>query len=152
MSTYHLAQLNIGHLVAPKDSPIVADFVNNIDRINALADAAPGFVWRLQDDEGNALDFRIFDEQTLVNMSVWEDLETLYEYVYKTAHVEFISRRKEWFHLIDEQYMVLWWIPAGHIPTVEEAAERLTMLREKGPTAEAFTFKKKFPAPVDAAR
>ena len=144
MPQYHLAQLNIGHLIAPKDSPLVADFVNNLDRINALADEAPGFVWRLQSEEGNALDFRVFDENTLVNMSVWEDIETLYDYVYKTAHVEFVKRRKEWFHFMKDPFMVLWWIPAGHTPTLEEAEERLILLREKGPTAEAFTFKKSF--------
>ena len=148
MPNFHLAQLNIGHMKAPMDDPLVADFVNNLDRINALADAAPGFVWRLQSDAGNAMDFRIFDDQTLVNMSVWEDVDSLHAYVYKSAHVEIMRRRKEWFHLMDEMYMVLWWIPAGHIPTLEEAGERLTMLREHGPSPEAFTFKQTFPVPV----
>lgn len=142
---HHLAQLNIAHSKAPMDSPLLADFVNNIDRINALADEAPGFVWRLQSEDGNALEFRIFDDHTLVNMSVWEDIESLKEYTYKSAHVEIMKRRKEWFHLMDEMYMVLWWIPAGHIPTIEEAAERLELLRANGPSAEAFTFKQAFP-------
>ena len=145
---HHLAQLNIGHAKAPMDSPLLADFVSNLDRINALADEAPGFVWRLQSEDGNALEFRIFDEHTLVNMSVWEDVESLREYTYKSAHVEIMKRRKEWFHLMDEMYMVLWWIPAGHIPTIEEAAERLELLRANGPTAEAFTFKQAFPEPT----
>jgi len=145
---HHLAQLNIGHAKAPMDSPLMADFVNNLDRINALADQAPGFVWRLKSEDGNALEFRIFDEHTLVNMSVWVDVESLKEYTYKSAHVEIMRRRKEWFHLMDEMYMVLWWIPAGHIPTIEEAAERLELLRANGPSAEAFTFKQAFPKPT----
>ena len=145
--SYHLAQLNIGEMIAPMDSPLVADFVNNLDRINALADEAPGFIWRLQSEGGNAMEYRIFDENTLVNMSVWEDRDSLFAYVYQSAHVEFIRRRKEWFHHMKELFMVLWWIPEGHIPTIEEARDRLMHLREQGPTPHAFTFKKFFPAP-----
>ena len=145
---HHLAQLNIGHAKAPMDSPSMADFVNNLDRINALADEAPGFVWRLQSEDGNVLDFRIFDDNTLVNMSVWEDVESLKEYTYKSAHVEIMRRRKEWFSRLREAYTVLWWIPAGHIPTIEEAAEKLELLRANGPSAEAFTFKQAYPKPT----
>ena len=138
---YHLAQLNIGVMKAPLDSPLLADFFNNLVRINALADGAPGFVWRLQSESGNATAYRIFDDITLVNMSVWEDMTSLHNYVYKSAHVEFVSRRKEWFHHMSEMYMVLWWIPEGHIPPLEEAQERLIHLRQHGPTS-PFTLKK----------
>ena len=147
MKSWHLAQLNVARSLAPVDSPQLAGFVNNLDRINALADCAVGFVWRLQSDSGNATDFRPMGDDMLVNMSVWEDLETLHHYVYKTAHVEIMRQRKEWFELMKEAYMVLWWVEAGTIPEVEEAVRRLELLREHGPTAEAFTFAHPFPAP-----
>jgi len=144
---WHIAQVNIGRMIAPADSPLVADFVNNLDRINALADAAPGFVWRLQSDAGDALEFRPYDDDTLINMSVWEDIESLHHYVYRSAHVEFMKRRKEWFERIREAYTVLWWVPAGHIPSMQEAVEKLDILRNNGACPEAFTFAHPFPEP-----
>jgi hypothetical protein len=147
MIQHHLAQLNIGVMKAPLDSPVMVDFMANLDRINALAEATPGFVWRLQTDEGNATALRPLDETTIVNMSVWAGVEPLRAYVYKTAHADYLRRRKEWFEPMAEAYMVLWWIPAGHRPTIEEALERLDALRRRGPTAEAFTFRHVFPAP-----
>ncbi len=150
MSTYHLAQINIGRLIAPTDDPLVADFMNALDRINALADTAPGFVWRLQSDSGNATDIRPFDDPNLlVNMSVWESLETLKTYTYQSEHVDFFKRRKEWFEPHASSY-VLWWIPAGHIPSLVEAKARLETLARLGPTAEAFLFKPSFPPPTDS--
>lgn len=151
MSAYELAQLNIGIIKGPMDSPLMADFAANLDRINALAEATPGFVWRLQTEEGNATAIRPFENQNLLlNMSVWRDVESLGQYVYHSAHVEIMRRRREWFERMDEAFLVLWWIPRGHLPSVAEAVARLELLRAKGPTAEAFTFRHAFPAP-DAA-
>jgi Domain of unknown function (DUF3291) len=150
-SSYELAQLNIGIVKGPMDSPVMAEFVANLDRINALADGSPGFVWRLQTEEGNATAIRPFpDENLLVNMSVWRDLESLGAFVYRSAHAEVLRRRREWFERMSAAYLVLWWVPAGHRPTIEEAVARLERLRTQGPTAEAFTFRRTFPAP-DAA-
>lgn len=146
-SNRELAQINIGRMVAPIDSPVVAGFVDNLERINALADSAPGFVWRLQSDAGDATEFRIFDEDTLVNMSVWKDVESLHHFVYRTAHVEIMRRRKEWFELMRDAYQTLWWVPQGHKPSLQEAGQRLELLRQHGPSPDAFTFKKAFPPP-----
>lgn len=150
MSAYQLAQLNIAVMKAPLDSPVMADFVDNLDRINALADGAPGFVWRLQDEDGDATALRPFGDDVLVNMSVWESIDALNAYVYRSDHVGVMRRRKEWFERMKEAYMVLWWIPAGHRPTAQEAAERLALLRQEGPTSNAFSFRNAFPSP-DAA-
>jgi hypothetical protein len=148
---YHLAQINIGRLRAPVDSPIVAEFMAALEPINAIADASPGFVWRLQTEDGNATSIRPFeDDEILVNMSVWESIEALGDYVYRSAHTPFMRRRREWFHHMAEAYLALWWVPAGHIPTTAEAAERLRHLQEHGPTAHAFTFRSPFPAPDSA--
>jgi Domain of unknown function (DUF3291) len=152
MSGYHLAQLNIGVIKAPMDSPVMADFAANLERINALAESMPGFVWRLQTEEGDATAIRPFDDENmLVNMSVWRDVESLNKYVYHSAHVELMRRRREWFERMDEAFLVLWWVPKGHLPTIEEALARLDVLRSKGSTAEAFTFRHAFAAPDAAA-
>jgi Domain of unknown function (DUF3291) len=149
MTAYHLAQVNIGTLKAPLESPEIAGFVENLERINALAESQPGFVWRLVGDgEGdNATDLRLFDDPlTLLNMSVWTDLDALAAFVYRSGHRDVMRRRAEWFHKV-ELYMVLWWVEAGHVPTPQEAIARLEILRRKGPSPEAFTFKQPFPAP-----
>ena len=148
MAAYHLAQLNIAQMRTPMDSPEMADFVANLDRINALADGTPGFVWRLAGDDGNATAFRPFGDDTLVNLSVWDNVDALGAFVYKTAHVEIMKRRKEWFDRMEQAYMVLWWVPAGHRPDEAEAMQRLQTLRDFGPTDKAFTFKQPFPAPL----
>jgi hypothetical protein len=145
---WHIAQLNVGRIVAPTDSPQVAEFMAALDRVNALADAAPGFVWRLKSDTGNATDILVSaDPQFLVNMSVWETVEALFEYVYRTVHTKFMVRRREWFEPPSQPFLVLWWVPAGHIPTAVEALARLDYLRANGPTPHAFTFRAKYPAP-----
>jgi hypothetical protein len=146
-SKYHLAQLNVAVPKASLTSPLMADFVNNLERINALAEDAPGFVWRLQDDAGSATAIRPFDESTLVNMSVWRDLDTLKQYAYASTHVDFLRRRHEWFERPSDVAVVLWWIPAGHRPDVDEAVQKLQHLRTNGPTADAFTMARPFPAP-----
>lgn len=147
MSQYELAQLNIALMKEPLESPLLADFVANLDRINALADKAPGFVWRLQTEEGDATALRPLGEDVIVNMSVWKDVESLHAYVYRSDHARIMSRRKEWFHRMKEAYTVLWWVPTGHRPDVGEALSKLEVLREHGPQPEAFTFRKAFPAP-----
>jgi len=126
------------------DAPELAEFVARLDDVNALADGCPGFVWRLQTEDGDATAIDYFGPEYLVNMSVWEDVESLHNYIYRTAHNEVMARRKEWFERMLEVYSVLWWIPAGTIPTIAEADQRLQNLRQNGPTAEAFTFKKLF--------
>ena len=148
MSAYELAQLNVGVIRAPMDSPVMADFAANLDRINALAEATPGFAWRLQSDSGNATDIRPFENPNLLlNMSIWRDVAALSAYVYRSEHVAIMRRRREWFEPMDQAYLVLWWVPAGHQSTVAEAVARLQLLREQGPTPEAFTFGEAFAAP-----
>jgi hypothetical protein len=152
MSGYQLAQLNIGVIRGPIDGPVMAEFVANLDRINALAERTPGFVWRFQTEEGNATAVRPYpeDENIAVNLSVWKDVDCLRRFVFQSDHVEIMRRRREWFVPMDKAFLVLWWVPKGHIPTVEEAKAKLEVLRRKGPTAEAFTFRQAYPAP-DAA-
>ena len=146
---WRLAQVNIGRLKAPIDAPEIKDFVDNLARINALAEAQPGFVWRLVGEGGDATDIRAFDDPDMaINLSVWEALEPLAAFVYRTAHRDVMRRRREWFHEMDV-YMVLWWVPAGHRPTPAEARDRLETLERLGPTPQAFTFKTPFPAPDD---
>jgi len=150
-SSYRLAQINIGRILAPIDDPQIADFVGNLDRINALADNHRGFVWRFQTDEGNATAVRPYeDDRILLNFSVWRDVESLKQYVYSGEHLEIMRRRREWFEKMSDAYLALWWVPAGHKPTVAEAVSRVEHLRQFGPTPEAFTFKQLFPPP-DAA-
>ena len=144
---FHLAQVNIAKMLAPIDSPIMAEFVANLDRINALAENSEGFVWRLKDDSNSATSIKVYnDDLIIVNMSVWEHLENLFQYVYQSAHVEIFKRRKEWFEKMSEMHMVLWYVPAGHKPSVNEAVEKLNFLRKNGETPLAFTFKKRFTA------
>lgn len=140
----HLAQLNIGVATEPMENPSMVGFTGNIDRINALADRFEGFVWRLTDetsDTDGALDLRLpGDANMLVNMSVWESVESLYRFVYQTAHAKIMRDREQWFVPMTEQYMVLWWVEEGHIPDLEEAKEKLDLLRKNGPTPAAFSF------------
>lgn len=148
---YQLAQVNIGVLAAPLDSLQLKGFVDALDPINALADSAAGFVWRLQTEDGDATAIRPYDDDMLiVNMSVWESLESLSDYVYRSDHKEIMRGRRQWFERMTEAYMVLWWVPEGHRPSVDEAKERLEMLRADGPTPEAFTFRSPFPPPDHA--
>ncbi|MCU6434018.1 DUF3291 domain-containing protein [Undibacterium sp. Jales W-56] len=149
MSAYELAQLNIAVMKEPLDSPVMADFVANLDRINALAEASDGFVWRLQTEEGDATTVRPLGDETLINMSVWRDVESLNNYVYGSAHVDIMRRRKEWFERMQESYIVLWWVSKGHRPSLDEAIAKLALLRSDGPGEAAFTFRHAY-APPDA--
>lgn len=145
---WHIAQLNVGTTVAPLESPELADFVAALDGVNALAEASPGFVWRLKSESGNATDIRAGDDPNfIVNMSVWQSVEALFAFVYRSAHTKVMGRRRDWFARPDRAYQVLWWVPAGHEPSVEEALARLEHLRWQGPTPQAFTFKDRYPAP-----
>ncbi len=146
---YHLAQLNIAEMKSPLDSPPMADFVANLARINALAEQSPGYVWRLQDGD-DATAFRPLGENVLINLSVWADVASLSQYVYRSAHVEIMRRRREWFDRMKSAHMVLWWVPAGHRPTVEEALARLAELRAAGPSPAAFTFAQAYGPPGTA--
>jgi hypothetical protein len=154
-----VAQVNIGRLVAPLDSPRLADFVAGLDPVNAVADSAPGFVWRLQTEDGNSTALRVFEDDAegadggiLINMSVWESVDALAAFVYGEAHLSVLRRRRQWFERLKDAYAALWWIPRGHIPAIHEAEERVKHLRAHGPTPHAFTLKVHFPAPGSADR
>jgi hypothetical protein len=142
---YQLAQINIARMLAPLDDPIMAEFVARLPEINALAEAAPGFVWRLTTPEGDATSIRAFDDDyIIVNMSVWDSVESLYQYTYYSQHVEVYRKRQDWFSKLADHSFALWWIPAGHIPTPEEGRDKLAYLWLNGPSPLAFTFKQQF--------
>ncbi len=146
-TVYHLNQFNIARIRAPLDHPDMAGFVAALKPINALADGSPGFVWRLQTEDGDSTAIRPYaDARILVTLSVWESIEALYRFSYTTGHAGIMARRREWFEELEPPYLVLWWAPAGRLPTVEEGKGRLELLR-RGPTREAFTFRHHFPAP-----
>jgi hypothetical protein len=141
MNRYHIAQVNIGRIRAELSDPIMAGFVERLDEINALADASPGFVWRLQTGEGNATYLRPFhDERTLLNMSVWETVEALRHFVYQTVHVQLVRQRHAWFEKFAGAYSALWWVPVGHLPGVDEAKRRIAHLELSGSSQFAFNF------------
>lgn len=152
MSQYQLAELNIAISRGDPDSPVMAEFMAALDRINALAESSPGYVWRLQTDEGNATAYRAFhDERTLLNLTVWEDVDSLADFVYRSAHVEVMRGRAKWFERMVDAYLVAWWVPSGHHPTVAEAEDRLGHLRANGPTPHAFTLRRAFPPPNESS-
>jgi Domain of unknown function (DUF3291) len=147
---YHLAQINIGRLVAPVDDPQVAEFIAGLQPINALADRAPGFVWRLQSASGNATDIAYNDDPfTMVNMSVWESIESLRGFTYRSDHVAFVRDRSKWFIKTDKPSYCLWWVPAEHPPTVAEGREWMECYQLYGATPFSFWFSKQFPQPAD---
>jgi len=152
---WHLAQANIARMKVPIEHPSMDNFRAQLDAINALADASPGFVWRLQTAAGNATDIQAFDDPLLLfNMSVWQDVDALHAYTYRSAHSGPLRARREWFEPAHAPSFVLWWIPASHVPTIEEAKEKLRLIAERGPTSEAFTFRDRFAPPdtgVDTA-
>ncbi|MDH3692210.1 MAG: DUF3291 domain-containing protein [Gammaproteobacteria bacterium] len=145
---YHLAQLNLARFVQPQAHPDNAEFVNNLDRVNETAESQPGFVWRFTGEGNNALDVQAFDDPNVaVNLSVWTDMEALGAFVYRNEeHLSIMRRRKEWFDKMDF-YLVLWWVEEGHIPTLDEAKEKLDSLIDLGPSNMAFTFMHPFSAP-----
>jgi uncharacterized protein DUF3291 len=153
MSTPHfqIAQLNVARLRAPLDDPSMREFVELLAPVNAIADASPGFVWRLQTEAGDATAIQAFDDLSiLVNMSVWESIDALRAFAYSGAHLDVFRARRRWFDPMEPISHVLWWVPAGHVPTVEEGRSRLERLHADGPTPEAFSFKRTFPPPAEA--
>ena len=153
MRRYHIAQVNIGRMKAPLEDSLMSGFVSRLDEINALADRSPGFVWRLQTPAGNATYLRPYDDdRILFNMSVWESVEALKHYVYRTAHAELLRQRHDWFEKFAGAYAALWWVPIGHVPSIDEAKKRLAYLEEHGPTQFAFTFKSVFQPDEDFQR
>jgi len=150
MPEFHIAQINIARMLAPIDDPIMTEFVAQLPPINALADGSPGFVWRLQTDSGDATSIKVYDDEfIIVNLTVWESVDALHQYVYKSAHSRVLRDRKRWFEKFNGPYYALWWIPAGHLPSTEEGKERLDYLRQRQDSAYAFSFKNVFPAPVE---
>ena len=149
MTIHHLAQVNIGRFRAPLEDPIMEGFRTALDPINALADTSPGFVWRLQTEDGNATAIRPYGGDSLmaINVSVWESIAALQQFVYKSRHVETLRARQQWFEPIEGPILALWWIPAGDVPTVAEAVDRLEHLKMHGPSPHAFTFRTPFPEP-----
>ena len=152
MAAFHLAQVNVARLLAPIHSPQLAGFVSRLDEVNALAESAPGFVWRLKDDvTNNATAVVVYDDDTIiVNMSVWVSIEALRAFTYSGAHLEVFKQRRDWFSHMRESAAAMWWVPAGHVPDVAEARDRLAHLRAHGPTPLAFPFGAPFPPPADA--
>lgn len=145
---WHLAQINLTRLAGPQGDPRVQGFFDALDAVNAMADASPGFVWRLQDEGGNATSLQPTpDPLLLVNMSVWTDADALFEFVYRSGHTPVMARRREWTERFDGAYQALWWLPAGTLPTVNDGLSRLWQLDRFGPSLLAFTFKARFPAP-----
>lgn len=152
--TFHLAQVNIARAKAPMDSPVMAEFVAALDRINALADESAGFIWRLQSDAGNATDIVAYDDPAIIiNMSLWRSIDDLFDFTYRTNHSAIMAQRRNWFDKLDGAHMALWWVPVGSVPSVLEARERLDLLTQLGPTPQAFTFKQRYdPAGVELTR
>ena len=151
MPDFHLAQLNVARAVGPLDGEQMADFMNSLDEINSLGEGSPGFVWRLKSDSGNATDIKISDNPLfIVNLTVWESIDALYEFVYRSHHKDYFARRFQWFERYGAPSVVLWWIPAGTIPSTDEAMRRLALLTDNGPTPEAFTFKQRFDPPASS--
>jgi hypothetical protein len=145
VSSHHLAQINVARLRAPLDDPEVAEFVAALDPINALAEASLGFVWRFQTEDGNATAARPYDDDLIiVNFSTWESIGALADYVYRSEHTGFLRRRREWFERMDQPVVAMWWVPAGHRPSVEEAVARLELVRRDGPGPQAFTFRVRY--------
>lgn len=146
MAQYHLAHVNIGRIKGPIDGPVMAGFMARLDEVNAVAESSPGFVWRLKTESNNATYFRPYpeDDTVLINMSVWESVEALQNYVYKSAHRELLKQRKDWFEQFTGVYLALWWVPVGHNPSIDEAKKRIAHLEAHGPSQFAFTFKNVF--------
>lgn len=145
MPEYHVAQLNVAKMTVDIDDPIMKYFVDNLDKVNSIADDSPGFVWRLETDEGDATNLRVFEDNLmLINMSVWKSIEELQTFVYDSFHVDILKRKKEWFSKFDGMHQVLWWVQAGTIPDIEEARARLAYLQEHGESEVAFSFRQSF--------
>ena len=140
-----LAEINIARMKGVNiNDPVMLEFVENLDKVNEIAEKSEGFIWRLKDEHNNATAFNPYqDEQVIINISVWQDIQSLESFMYQTLHVDFLKRRKEWFQTFGKVYMAMWWIPAGQFPTIQEATEKLAWLQANGPSALVFDFKSK---------
>src|SRR4029077_6142647 len=147
---FPIAQFNTAKLIAPLADPQLAEFIGSLERINTIADESPGFVWRLQGESGDATSLRPLGDDVIVNMSVWRDIDALFDFVYRTQHAPVMAKRRQWFAKPEGPFVVLWWVRAGYLPTVADAKARLEILGRKGPSPAAFTFKTRFPAPTHA--
>ncbi len=148
---YQLAQINVARMIGVNiDDPIMKEFVDNLDKVNEVAENSEGFVWRLKDESNNAAGFNPYhDEQVIINLSLWEDVEPLKNYIYKTMHASFLKRKKEWFQKYGEAHYALWWIEKGSLPRVEQALARFKYLQKHGSTEKAFDFKNLYPKPTE---
>ncbi|MBO0789530.1 MAG: DUF3291 domain-containing protein [Ktedonobacteraceae bacterium] len=145
---YYIAEMNIGRIRAPYDDPIMAGYVKRRREMDTLARRSPGFIWRRTGPGSNAKETDLYEDQTIIaNVSVWATIEDFANFVYKTGHQEVIDRGHEWFVSLDGPHYAMWWVPQGHLPSAEEARERLEYLRTYGETPYAFTFKRWFPSP-----
>lgn len=150
MTDFLVAQLNIARMIAPLDDPVMREFVEALEPVNALADASPGFVWRLQDDSGDATSIQGFEDPSLlINLSLWLSIEALRDFVYRTEHLDFLKAKRQWFEPMNTPHLVLWWVPEGHKPTLQEAKIKLESMTRNGPTQDAFTLSCIFGPPVD---
>jgi uncharacterized protein DUF3291 len=149
MPAYHLAQINIARMKGVNiNDPVMKEFVDNLDRVNTIAESSDGFIWRLKDEGNNATSLNPYDdEQVIINVSVWENIETLEKFMYKTFHSEFLKRRREWFQTFGKAYTGMWWTPKGQFPTIQQAVDKLDYLQKNGASATVFDFRKKFPVP-----
>ncbi len=149
MSKYHLAQINIARMKGVNiNNPVMKEFVDNLDKVNTIAESSEGFVWRLKDESNNATNFNPYDdEQVIINISVWESIEYLEIFMYKTLHSDFLRRRKEWFQKFGKAYFAMWWIPEGQFPTMQDAVDKLDYLQANGASDLVFDFKNKYPPP-----
>ena len=151
-SAWQLAQINIAVAREEMDSPVMSGFTTRLDEINTIAEDSDGFVWRLQTEDGDATSIRVFDDPlVLINMSVWRDVDSLKQFVYRSTHVELLQDREAWFTKIVQAHQALWWVPAGHQPTIEEGKERLEELQQHGPTARAFNFAQPYEPSADSS-
>lgn len=150
MTKYHIAEINIARMKGVNiNDPMMKEFVDNLNIVNQIAEKSNGFVWRLKDENNNATSINPYnDEQVIINVSVWENIETLEEFMYRTFHSEFLKRRKEWFSNFGKAHTAMWWVPEGHIPSLEEAVEKLDYLQKNGATINSFDFRNKFPPPL----
>ena len=152
INDYQIAEINVARMKGVNiDDPIMKKFVDNLDRVNKLAENSEGFVWRVKDENNDATSFNPYeDEQVIINISVWESIESLEKFVFKTFHTDFLKRRKEWFKSYGKMYVAMWWIPAGEFPSIQEAVDQLDYLQKNGSSQNVFDFRKKFPKPSDS--
>jgi hypothetical protein len=150
MQEFNIAEINIAKIKGVDiNDPVMKEFVDNLDGVNAIAESSSGFVWRLKDESNNATSINPYnDEQIIINISVWESIEALENFMYKTFHSNFLKRRKEWFQAFGKVSTAMWWIPKGQVPTIEEAVEKLDYLQKNGSSELVFDFKNKFPVPI----